>query len=100
MIWIRNYERAAACIREWNRRIVELGERLKIPVVVTGDVHFATKEEAKVRAVLQNHLGYEWDNQRELHLRDTDEMLEAFSYLGRKKAWVIVTSREIRMFSI
>lgn len=84
-------------IQELDRRIVELGERLGIPVVATGNVHFATSEETQVRAVLQNYIGYEHDNQLELQLRDTDEMLEAFSYLGEEKAWEIVVENTHRI---
>ncbi len=78
-------------LKQINREIVDLGETLNRPVVATCDVHFIHPEDAIYREVL--FTGQDYDdaaNQAPLYLRTTEEMLEEFSYLGRKKAYEIV----------
>ena len=78
-------------LNENNKTIVRIGEKLKKPVVATGDVHFLNPEDAKFRAILMAGKGFtDADDQATLYFKTTEEMLEDFKFLGEETAKKVV----------
>ncbi len=82
-------------LEEVLRNIVALGEELDIPVVATGNVHYLHPEDDISRKIILQSLN---QNNTEdtlypkVHFRTTDEMLDAFSFLGEEKAQEVVVT--------
>ena len=91
-------------VRDWedlrniNRRIVALGEKLGKPVVATTDAHYDEPESAIYRNIIMKGKGFkDAENGEGLYLRTTEEMLEEFSYLGEEKAYEVVVENSNRI---
>lgn len=85
-------------LRQLNRVIVEIGEKLNKPVVATCDVHFIDPADGLYRQILMAGQGYEdVGDQAPLYFKTTGEMLDEFSYLGSEKAREVVITNPQRI---
>ncbi|MBR4201029.1 MAG: PolC-type DNA polymerase III [Oscillospiraceae bacterium] len=80
-------------LRNYNRKVLEIGDRNGIPVVATCDVHFMDEKDGIYREILQSGMNFDdAGRQTPLYLRTTDEMLEEFDYLGSDRAYEVVVT--------
>ncbi|THE14506.1 PolC-type DNA polymerase III [Bacillus timonensis] len=83
-------------LRDILKNIVGLGEKLNIPVVATGNVHYLNPEDHIYRKILVRSQGGANPLNRhslpEVHFRTTNEMLDCFSFLDKAKAKEIVVT--------
>lgn len=97
---------------ELNKKVIEIGKKLEIPVVATCDSHYVDKEDKLYRTMLRHGIDHQKKNidektgkvkndtlnndenfgEEELYFRTTDEMLREFSYLGDKLAYEVVVT--------
>jgi len=79
-------------LKNFNKKVIELGKSLNIPVVATCDTHFLDPSDEIFRRLVIFSKGFKkavYEN-LPLFFRTTDEMLEEFSYLGEKDAYDVV----------
>ena len=80
-------------LKDLNRRIVALGEKLGKLVVATCDAHYFDEEEALYRRIIMAGQDFKDAESGEgLYFRTTEEMLEEFAYLGEEKAYEVVVT--------
>lgn len=78
-------------IKNFNRKIVSLGEEHNKMVIATGDCHFIDPEDSVYRKILMYAKGFDdAEKQPPLYFRTTEEMLREFYYLGEEKAKEVV----------
>ena len=89
----KGYASSIEDLKDFNRKIVALGEKMNKPVVATCDTHFLDPMDEVYRRIIQSGDGYdEADQQAPLYFRTTEEMLEEFAYLGEEKAYEVVVT--------
>lgn len=90
-------------IKKYIRDIVDCADELGIPCVATGDVHYANPEDKIIRDIYIEapavggkphplNLKDKTLEAPDQHYRSTKEMLDAFEFLGKEKAFEIVVT--------
>ena len=80
-------------LRDYNRRIYELGKSLDKPVIATGDVHFLDPRHEIFRHILLTTKNFEGAREDlPIYFKTTDELLDEFAYLGEEAAYETVIS--------
>ena len=80
-------------LKDINRKIVALGEKLGKPVAATCDAHYFDEEEALYRRIIMAGQDFkDAESGQGLYFRTTEEMLEEFAYLGEEKAYEVVVT--------
>ena len=88
-----NHIKTLEDIRDINRTIIHIGDKLGKLVCATGDVHFMDPEDAAFRAILMAGKGFDdADNQAPLYFKTTEEMLNEMAYLGEDTAYEVVVT--------
>lgn len=85
-------------IMDYNRKVLDLGKNLGLPVVATSDTHYLDPEDNVVREIVRAGMGYEdIDKDSGLYIRTTEEMLEEFSYFDEEDRYAVVVENPHRI---
>ena len=91
MIEKSNNELTHDDLRNYNKIIFDLANKLNKPCIATGDVHFNEPKDAFYRSVIMAGKGFkDADRQPPLFFKTTKEMLDEFAYLGKDNARKVV----------
>ena len=92
--FFNNLIKSEETLKEINCKLYNLGKKLNIPVVATGDVHYLEENDDIVRRIILNGItGRPPENYQlpqSLNFLTTDEMLKEFSYLGSDESYEVV----------
>lgn len=84
-----------------NRKIIQYGKLYNKLTVATCDVHFLDEEDDYYRKIIMASKGFkDADNQPPLYYRNTEEMLQEFSYLGEELAKEVVITNTNKIADI
>ena len=76
----------------FNKKIIEIGDRLGKLTVATTDSHYPTQEASIYRNIIMAGIGFRDTPSDSLYLRTTDEMMKEFEYLGDRAEEIVVTN--------
>lgn len=76
--------------KEINKKIVALSEELGVTVIASSNPHYLEEKDAVCREVIMTAKGLALEEDRNLKLFNSDEMLDEFSYLGEETAKAVV----------
>ncbi len=78
-------------LKNINKQIIALGKKLGKPVCATCDAHFLDKEDELYRKIILSGMKFaDADKDTGIYLRNTEEMLAEFDYLGEDLAREVV----------
>ncbi len=84
-------------LRDFNRKVLRIGDEMGIPVCATGDVHFLDPKDEIFRRILLSNKFSDCDEPLPLYFKTTEEMLAEFSYLGEDRAREVVVDNPRRI---
>lgn len=76
----------------FNKKVIEVGDRIGKMTVATTDSHYPTQEASIYRNIIMAGIGYTDKSSDSMYLRTTDEMLDEFEYLGSRAEEVVITN--------
>lgn len=79
-------------IIQYNRKIIEIGDRIGKLTVATTDAHYPTPESSIYRNIVMAGIGFQDAGTEGLYLRTTDEMMKEFWYLGDRAEEIVITN--------
>ncbi len=96
---VKKGEVSLSGLHDINRKIIALAKKEGKPFVATCDAHFRDKNDRRYREFLMLAMGFS-ESDAEVYLRNTDEMLEEFKYLGEADARAAVIENSNRVASM